>query len=480
MALRSLRSARIALLAALCLCVSLPFASVRAAESFADPAFRALWERTDGPVAANRVQRTFLWGAAPLSAGMTERYAQSPTGTRLVQYFDKSRMEITNPTADPSSPSYVTNGLLVIELMTGRVQTGNDPTQFEQRDPATINAAGDGDDPNAPTYATLARLRDLPARAVGAPVKEAVDRSGAVSAGGPDGVAVAVQVPETHHAVASVFWAFMNSAGPVGDGAGGTTNGPLFASPFYATGFPVTEAYWTTVRVAGTPRQVLMQAFERRVLTYTPGNPTGYEVEAGNVGAHYYQWRYQSRPTTVVDPALPVGPIQTANVLMGRYNLTPGDVPNGFMFQLDGEATNSLVSKNDTDPNYGAYLKQWQRLTGYRRVFVRTEAGNQISAIQSFVSLFRTPDGALAALNFSRDRLRNLPAVALTDGPFGLNSYLVVDRSNETMTVSSLVWADGNVLASVDLTTPPHLGTPLPDLPDLAGKMHHRIVADVI
>jgi hypothetical protein len=388
-------------------------------------------------------------------------------------------MEITNPTADPSSPSYVTNGLLVIELMTGRVQTGNDPTQFEQRDPATINAVGDGDDPAAPTYATLARLRDLPARAVGAPVKEVVDRSGTVSAGGPDGVAVAVQVPETHHGVASVFWAFMNSAGPVTDSAGGTTNGPLFASPFYATGFPVTEAYWTTVRVAGASRQVLMQAFERRVLTYTPGNPTGYEVEAGNVGAHYYQWRYTVRQTTTVDPALPIGPIQTANVLTGKYNVTPGDVPGGFVFQLDGEATNGLVSKNDTDPNYGTYLKAWQRVTGYRRVFVRTEVGNQVSAIQSFVSLFRTPDGAVAALNFNRDRLRNLPAVALTDGPLGANSYVVVDRSNENMAVTSLVWVDANVLASVDLTIPPHLSSTPPDVSDLAGKMHRRIIADV-
>ena len=28
------------------------------------------------------------------------------------------------------------------------------------------------------------------------------------------------------------------------------------------------------------------------VLTYTPGNPPGWEVEAGNVGSHYHQWRY--------------------------------------------------------------------------------------------------------------------------------------------------------------------------------------------
>ena len=267
--------------------------------------------------------------------------------------------------------------------------------------------------------------------------------------------------------------------GRCGDSTGSTTNGPLFPSPFYATGFPVTEAYWTTVRVAGASRQVLIQAFERRVLTYTPGNPTGYEIEAGNVGAHYYQWRYQPRQMTTVDPALAVGPIQTGGVVMGKYNLTPSDVPTGFAFQLDGEATNGLVSKNDADPNYGTYLKAWQRVTGYRRVFIRTEVGNQVSAIQSFVSLFRTPDGAVAALNFNRDRLRNLPAVALSDGPLGVNSYIVVDRSNETMVVTSLVWADGNVLASVDVTTPPHLTTTPPDVPDLAGKMHRRIIADI-
>ena len=35
-----------------------------------------------------------------------------------------------------------------------------------------------------------------------------------------------------------------------------------------------------------------MQCFERRCLTYTPANPAGWQVEAGNVGQHYYQWRY--------------------------------------------------------------------------------------------------------------------------------------------------------------------------------------------
>ncbi|MCA1725589.1 MAG: hypothetical protein LC748_15325, partial [Thermomicrobia bacterium] len=295
-------AARGALLVSLLLLAIIgPLMPVRAAESFADPAFRALWERTDGPVAASAVQRTFLWGPAPISGAVQEAYAQSPGGMRLVQYFDKSRMEITQPGSAPGSAFYVTNGLLVSELMSGRIQTGDDPAQVELRDPANINAVGDGDDPNAPTYQTLAKLRNLPARAIDAPINEQVDRSGNVSAGGADGVTSAVLVPETRHAVASVFWTFMNSTGVVGDGAGGTVTGALFANPFYATGLPVTEAYWTTVKVAGTVRQVLMQAFERRVLTYTPGNPAGFTVEAGNVGAHYYQWRYQSKPPTVVD-----------------------------------------------------------------------------------------------------------------------------------------------------------------------------------
>ncbi|MCA1669386.1 MAG: hypothetical protein LC793_18725, partial [Thermomicrobia bacterium] len=130
------------------------------------------------------------------------------------------------------------------------------------------------------------------------------------------------------------------------------------------------------------------------------------------------------------------------------------------------------------DPNYGVYLKQWQRLTGYRRVFVRSEVGNQASAIQSLVSIFRTANGALAALNFSHDRTRNLPNVAVADGVLGANSYLVTDRSTEGVTVYSLAWQQGNVLASVDISTPTHGGLTPVDIQDLAGKVSRRLATD--
>jgi hypothetical protein len=36
---------------------------------------------------------------------------------------------------------------------------------------------------------------------------------------------------------------------------------------------------------------VLVQVFERRVLTFTPSNPVAFQVEMGNVGQHYREWR---------------------------------------------------------------------------------------------------------------------------------------------------------------------------------------------
>jgi hypothetical protein len=81
----------------------------------------------------------------------------------------------------------------------------------------------------------------------------------------------------------------------------GLEEGPLFDPWFFATGLPVTEAYWADVKVAGVVQDVLMQCFERRCLTYTPANPAAWRVEMGNVGLHYYTWRYGETPEPPVD-----------------------------------------------------------------------------------------------------------------------------------------------------------------------------------
>ena len=57
-------------------------------------------------------------------------------------------------------------------------------------------------------------------------------------------------------------------------------------------GYALSEPFFATVKIAGAQRQVMVQVFERRVLTYTATNPAAFQVEMGNVGSHYYQWRY--------------------------------------------------------------------------------------------------------------------------------------------------------------------------------------------
>ena len=60
----------------------------------------------------------------------------------------------------------------------------------------------------------------------------------------------------------------------------------------YIAGYPISEPYWAHVDIGGQVRPVLVQVFERRTLTYDPAAPEGYKVQFGNVGRHYYDWRY--------------------------------------------------------------------------------------------------------------------------------------------------------------------------------------------
>ena len=268
-------------------------------------AFERTWRWTDDPVESGLVSRTWMWGPA-FTEIMVEPYDESG-GYRTVIYHEKSRMEITNPGGDPLSIWYVTNGLIAQELVTGKLQLGD--SRFETRNPAEINVAGDANDPNGPVYASFLGLLDAAPYATGSTVTATVDRAGTVGSDpglAAHGVTAAHFAPETNHTVASVFWNFMNASGLVYDG-GGYREDLLFQNPYFATGLPISEPYWATVRVGGTERTVLVQVFERRVLTYTPGNPPGWDVEAGNVGLHYYEWRYtgDDPPAAPEPPAVP-------------------------------------------------------------------------------------------------------------------------------------------------------------------------------
>ncbi len=302
--------------------------------------FQRTWARTDQPVASSQAVRTWMWGPEAFTAALNEPYQESPGGQRTVQYFDKARMEITQPAGDTDSIWYITNGLLVVELITGNLQTGDN--SFQQKQPASVNVAGDADDSTGPTYATFGNLLAAAPAAVGTPLTNRLSRTGQITndpALASQGLPVALIDDVTNHGIAAPFWAFMTSSGTIWDGAAYIT-APLFENAYFATGRPITEAYWANVKVAGTYQDVLMQCFERRCLTYNPANAPEWRVEAGNVGQHYYAWRYPPQPPggTLTSTATSTVPVTLTS--------NPSPSPSASVSPTPIELPESYVLKN--------------------------------------------------------------------------------------------------------------------------------------
>jgi hypothetical protein len=290
-----------------------PFDARRA--QFADDAFRSVWTRTDAQ--SVRGGRTWYWG--PQSwFDYAEFYRQGVGGLRTVQYFDKARMEINNPN-DRSFQGGVTNGLLVVELVSGHLKKGNDPYDFDTRAPADVPVAGNpkADNPSSPTYASFMGVATFDnngyrdANKLNQRVGATIDQSGnlafrqdLVDAHPETGIAQYNSI--TGHNIPKVFWDFLNMQGPVIEG--GQIGSRTIVDWTFAMGLPITDAYWTRARIGPAEKDVLVQLFERRVLTYVPDNPAGYQVEMGNVGQHYFQWRYPhlGQPWASPDPSMPL------------------------------------------------------------------------------------------------------------------------------------------------------------------------------
>src|SRR3954454_5380050 len=93
--------------------------------NFAYPEFEATWARADAPVLNGQVSRSWLWGPTP-GLVRNEPFVEASDGVRKVHYFDKARMELNDKpaAASPGDPWRVTTGLLVAEMVSGRVQIG--------------------------------------------------------------------------------------------------------------------------------------------------------------------------------------------------------------------------------------------------------------------------------------------------------------------------------------------------------------------
>lgn len=274
--------------------------------------FKSVWGQTDWPLAQTQVNRTWIWGPAPRTGPMYETYREGYVTSnfsnlsevnrlnnwRVVLYFDKSRMEITSPDTDSHAAWYITNGLLVVELIEGRIQSGD--SSFETYLPAEQAVAGDPAEinPNAPTYRSF-RTVAYPVTPSRSPKRNGVVVTDVLAKDGSTwdnpslahyNVTIASYEEQLGHNLPKVFTDFFDQQGLVYE------NGHYIRRQIidwlFVLGLPISEPYWARVKVGGVEKDVLMQAFQRRVLTYTPSNPMGFQVEMGNVGQHYYRWRY--------------------------------------------------------------------------------------------------------------------------------------------------------------------------------------------
>jgi len=277
--------------------------NVSAAGGFTSPAFYNEWHHGE-------VGIPNFWG--PLSTardGVMEPYKEAPGGQRVVQYFDKTRMELTNP-----ATGTVTNGLLTVEMATGQVQIGD--ASFDTRSAARTNVAGDPGSTGV-TYADLALAPKHPdpnATGNGTPqpwvfnngtfnprgdfqYKREGNNYVPVTAGGPfyafDALGstrpVRIEGGPYGHWVYGAFVRFLQPLATSVDRA---------AAVVQTVGYPITPYFFAQTTIKGVPQWVIVQAFERRVLTMTADGL----VEFGNIGQHYYQWRYGSNapmPATI-------------------------------------------------------------------------------------------------------------------------------------------------------------------------------------
>ncbi len=245
-----------------------------AAGAFASPAFAARWD-------AGEQRGPNYWGPLALARdGQQEAYAEAPGGMRLVQYFDKGRME-------QAADGTVTSGLLAQELVQGRVQTGNGT--FESRPAFEYSIVGDPRT-NGATYGDIARN----AGGVRTPQERRADGTFTQQRFGPSGDPQAI----------AAFNAFVRETGIFTSAIYDEQTGQFAIQVFAdyrdrvgldAVGYAISNPIYEVVPIGGREVPVVYQIFERRVLTFNRENPDGFKVEMGNTGQHYYRWRYGVR-----------------------------------------------------------------------------------------------------------------------------------------------------------------------------------------
>lgn len=116
------------------------------------------------------------------------------------------------------------------------------------------------------------------------------------------------------------FWAYINRA-------------ELFPGGWlHDVGLPMTDAFLIETYKGGERRNVMIQAFERAVLTYDPQNPAAWQVERANLGLDY-------AAAGMIDPTRPQVSVTVPRGPGGSYAVSViGFAPNAFIQWALGDA----------------------------------------------------------------------------------------------------------------------------------------------
>ena len=298
----------ITVFAALLVALGWTLPATQAASSFATPAFKAQWEAGEaivtnfwGPLATAKdgQQEPYEGGAGRAAAravfrqgadGATDRCRrrhERPPGDRT-RHRAASRPATTHSSRWPLPPS-----------RSRAIQTTSGPTYAQL----------------GSTAASL--LAPVPAK-IGTFITVILGADGTVTDGGGfAGIsmspAISTYDSPTQHNVLGVFVDFRTKVG------------------LASIGYAKSEPFRATVKIAGVQQSIIAQVFERRVLTYNNSNPEPFKVEFGNIGQHYYKWRYPTGlPLTVpTTPTVPPAATLPPNVLGNTTNvpIRPGMPP---------------------------------------------------------------------------------------------------------------------------------------------------------
>ncbi|MEP7190088.1 MAG: hypothetical protein ABI901_12925 [Roseiflexaceae bacterium] len=321
--------------------------------------FQNVWSRYDQPVADQSAGRSWTWGPAPISGLLGEDFRLPgtqpplPDGKRMVQYFDKGRMEINDPDGDATSPWFVTSGLLPIELMTGNKQTAYD--QYARWKESYISAIGDpGSFPAYPDLITLYKSPgDVQPAALGKPVIDFLNLDLTITqftdyASDPATVLLA---GSNNYGVPRAFVDFQQQQGLI-ERNGSIVPGQVY-DPLFIFGLPVTPPVWTRSIVGSIERLILFQVLERRVLTYNPANPPAFRVEMGNVGQHAYRWQTDPEAAREWDA------LNWDTIDQDAHSVTARTDPH-VIYTLEVERTDQIYPGGIRDPQatYRVYASQ--------------------------------------------------------------------------------------------------------------------------